>query len=352
LVQATDCQTAAEKELILARPAPFLARSVLPGVPREKIISRDSVRDSATGLNQEETPVKQSLLIMLCMALSACGPSESFETTSEKSASGEELAVVQSSLSNPIGYHDGINSTTTWGWACDPDNYSQPLQIHFYKENFVLIGSTTANLGREPAVGSACGGNPYHGFSWTIPESLKDGVQHYIYAYAIDLNGVANPLLGSSPKVYGPVGYASTTTLCGNLASCPSGQHPITYGCSSQCNGGYFCGSTAPANTVQCQVNGSNFFQCGTNCPSGWHSTSIGCSDSCKSAAGNSCADPMVAANSAMCAPNHGSFNQCGTTCPAGYRASATYCSESCKAYRTYSCTSTTPANAATCVPG
>ena len=233
--------------------------------------------------------------VVLCMAvvvMSACGPSD-LAPGAEAPVAQEDLSVVQSALSNPIGYHDAVDSTRTWGWACDPDNFSQPVAIHFYKENNVFIGATTANLGREPAVGNLCGGNPYHGFSWNIPESLKDGYQHYIYAYAIDLNGVANPLLGGSPKLFGPVGSPVTTSGCGTI--CQSGWHPTSYGCSSACG---TC-SIGAKNTVTCAPNSANFLQCGTPCPAGWRAASYSCSLAC----GTACAS-YGGSNAAYCVPN------------------------------------------------
>jgi len=105
---------------------------------------------------------------------------------------------------NPKGYHDTIGATLTEGWACDPDNYALPLSVHFY-EGSAYLGSTVANVQRETAVGSACGGNRNHGFRWTLPSFLRDGRAHTVTAYAINVTasgapGGANPRLTNSPK--------------------------------------------------------------------------------------------------------------------------------------------------------
>lgn len=108
----------------------------------------------------------------------------------------------------PKGNHGGIDCTKTWGWACDASNYATPLTIHFYKDGpynggGTLIGSTVANGARESAVAQACGGNPNHGFTFNIPASLKDGRQHSVYAYAINVGGGSgNPLLLGSPRTF------------------------------------------------------------------------------------------------------------------------------------------------------
>jgi hypothetical protein len=108
--------------------------------------------------------------------------------------------------STPKGWHDSSNCTASYGWTCDADNYSQAIEVHFYKDGpvggtGVFIGSTLANQTREAAVGAECGGNPNHGFVFNTPDSLKDGQTHTIYAYAINLGPAGgNPVLSGSPK--------------------------------------------------------------------------------------------------------------------------------------------------------
>ena len=106
----------------------------------------------------------------------------------------------------PRGFHDGIDQSNTWGWACDADNYAQPVAIHFYMDGpagggGIFIGATTANVTR-PDVASVCGGYAGHGFNFTLPDGVKDGYQHWIYAYAISIGGGMNPLLTNSPKLF------------------------------------------------------------------------------------------------------------------------------------------------------
>lgn len=127
----------------------------------------------------------------------------------------------------PKGYHDTLSCTVSTGWACDPDNYSQAIDVHFYKDKpadngGTFIGKVTASLPRESAVGGQCGGNSSHGFSFTIPEGLKDGQRHKVYAYGINIGPSGeNPLLSQSPKIItcGTTGDPSPTAQTKNIFS-------------------------------------------------------------------------------------------------------------------------------------
>ena len=118
----------------------------------------------------------------------------------------------------PVSWHDLANRDYTSGWACDADNYNLPVVIHFYIEGGVYAGSAIANQYRGDLVSAGvCGGNGYHGFTFNLPSSLKDGRTHTIYAYAINidssggLTGGPNPLLSGSPiSVFFPAPPAET----------------------------------------------------------------------------------------------------------------------------------------------
>ena len=122
---------------------------------------------------------------------------------------------------SPIGFHDTSTCTMSTGWTCDPDNFEQALQVHFYADGQAggggrFIGATTANATRASAVGDLCGGNPNHGWRFTTPQSLKDGREHAINAYAIniDSSGVpsgVNPALSGTGKKITCVGSAPPT---------------------------------------------------------------------------------------------------------------------------------------------
>src|SRR3989344_5557135 len=87
----------------------------------------------------------------------------------------------------PYGFHDGVEAdcSITWGWTCDSDDFATPLNVRFYTHDnnaWQFRGEMTAD-GNRPDVASSCGGNPNHGFIWTLPESLKDGFQHELSAW-------------------------------------------------------------------------------------------------------------------------------------------------------------------------
>lgn len=90
------------------------------------------------------------------------------------------------------GWHDSSNVPNSqgeaYGWVC-VSNQSQPLSVNFYDGN-TLVGSTTADVQRESAVGAICGGSnsTLHGFVWQYPAQIKDGAIHYISAKAV-VNG-------------------------------------------------------------------------------------------------------------------------------------------------------------------
>lgn len=125
----------------------------------------------------------------------------------EKKSSNRKLYFLKDRLINndPKGYLESINCEKMTGWACDADDYSKAIAIHFYDGGFVgqggkFIGSTTADLVREPTVGNNCGSNNNHGFSFIVPAVLKDGESHKIYAYAINIPSGNNPLLNAGSK--------------------------------------------------------------------------------------------------------------------------------------------------------
>ncbi len=100
--------------------------------------------------------------------------------------------------------------STASGWAFDPD-YTGSIDVHLYIDGpagapgITAVG-VTANQSR-PDVGAAYPGHTNSGWTWTIPESLKNGVTHTIYPYGIDRlpNGALggnNPLLSGSPKSF------------------------------------------------------------------------------------------------------------------------------------------------------
>ncbi len=91
------------------------------------------------------------------------------------------------------------------GWACDADNYKAALDVELYADGLRgfgdgnFIGNVRANRTREQAVGNECGNNRNHGFVFDMPEDFKDGANHQIYAYGINIGSGNDTLLTNSP---------------------------------------------------------------------------------------------------------------------------------------------------------
>lgn len=120
--------------------------------------------------------------------------------------------------SYPKGVHDVASCTVIQGWTCDPDNYSQPLEVAFYKmdgepgSGADYLGSTVANQEREQGVGNECGGNRNHGFTFSTPDRVKDGQPHRIWTYVKDLGSNLIPPLTNTPKTITCQGTSPTPT--------------------------------------------------------------------------------------------------------------------------------------------
>jgi len=95
------------------------------------------------------------------------------------------------------GYAWGVledsDCTNVTGYAVDPTNTSLSIDVTLYEgasafDGGTFIATITANIYRED-VNVAYGITGNHGFSFTVPEYLKDGPEHIIYAHAIDSGG-------------------------------------------------------------------------------------------------------------------------------------------------------------------
>jgi hypothetical protein len=89
------------------------------------------------------------------------------------------------------GYLDNADCNFLKGWTCDSDDYNAKIVVHFYKDGKAgqggtYIGQTIANL-PSGDIDASCGGKPGHRFQFPIPDSLRDGVNHKIYAHAINI---------------------------------------------------------------------------------------------------------------------------------------------------------------------
>ncbi len=136
-------------------------------------------------------------------------------------------------VSAPIGQHDGIKPASgtaqfTWGWACDPDDWSRAVDVHFYLdgtyETGTFVGSATAS-GNRPDVGGVCGGTTNHGFDFSLPTAQLSSGTHTLHAYAIDPENVSgNPMLGGGPLTFVVEGGGGGGGGSAPAQGAPSGQ--------------------------------------------------------------------------------------------------------------------------------
>ncbi|MCI5167799.1 MAG: hypothetical protein D3903_17340 [Candidatus Electrothrix sp. GM3_4] len=173
-------------------------------------IGTDTIRDYELSVGQDKWEKEEFSVpdepgkynIVACadrIALYDNGHGEVYEEHKSNDCSTEAVFTVVAKNNIPDGYFDSATCDSLSGWAKDPDT-ADPIYIHFYADGPLgtgtFIGASLADSYR--------GDLPYddknHGFSFTLPNSVNDGTEHQIYAYAIDSNGGENPLLTSSPK--------------------------------------------------------------------------------------------------------------------------------------------------------
>ncbi|WP_437677945.1 hypothetical protein [Sorangium sp. So ce131] len=109
----------------------------------------------------------------------------------------------------PIGWLDGIDSSgVATGWAVDPD---LPASV---RVQFWLTGPGTAGLRLISGANMVNADLPRldvnaylqmagdHGFSYRIPDSLRNGTQYNLHAFAFDRTGDLHAELSGSPKPF------------------------------------------------------------------------------------------------------------------------------------------------------
>lgn len=104
---------------------------------------------------------------------------------------------------SPIGFLDGVNiqQGVALGWSRDPDNPSASNSVDCYVDGTgqtAFIGRVVANLASPdlPPPGS-------HRFSMPVPMNFRDGNNHQMYCYGLDVTGGDPPfLLSGSPKTF------------------------------------------------------------------------------------------------------------------------------------------------------
>ena len=107
----------------------------------------------------------------------------------------------QPSGSAPVGVVDEVDlNGIVSGWTCDADSYGTGLTVSFFVDG-AFVASATANLTRSDASGS-CAGTTAHGFSYSLPLSYFNGVQHSVTVYGANVGLGSNAALSGSPKSF------------------------------------------------------------------------------------------------------------------------------------------------------
>ena len=202
---------------------------------------------------------------------------------------------------DPAGSFDYAGCDYATGWACDVDDYSKPLAVHFYLDGEYAKGGTwlgyipTANVMREAGVANSCGGYANHGFKYNLPDSVKDGKPHTLYMYAINVPDGANPLLGSKTITCDATHVCAANAVDGCRVCKSDGSAWVDT--DSKCLNGQTCSGGKCVSTSACAPNCSNKV-CGQDGCGG----SCGACGSGKACNGGVCAAqspaaPMVSAN-------------------------------------------------------
>ncbi|MBU0619141.1 endonuclease/exonuclease/phosphatase family protein [Patescibacteria group bacterium] len=87
---------------------------------------------------------------------------------------------------DPHGWFGVVGCDSVSGWTCDLDVPEKSIDFHVYSDGQFLTGGR-AGIYREDAVKEACGGiSNYHGLSFDIPDSLKDGRVHQLEIFGLN----------------------------------------------------------------------------------------------------------------------------------------------------------------------
>lgn len=130
----------------------------------------------------------------------------------------------------PSGHLDYAGSDAIFGWAYDADAPGSAVEVHIYVDGVPTV-SVMANQDRQDLVAAGVAPTPNHGFGW-VPEGIGAGT-HVIEAYAINIGGGANPLLGSrtittgSQLPRGTLDFATPGLVSGWAYDADAGEAPV-----------------------------------------------------------------------------------------------------------------------------
>jgi hypothetical protein len=93
------------------------------------------------------------------------------------------------------GYLDLADCNGLVGWAWDANRPSTSITVDIYANGVLQASGILANDYRADLLATGKG-NGYHGFGWTVPQSLKNGVTYSMVA----IYGGTGTALGTTPK--------------------------------------------------------------------------------------------------------------------------------------------------------
>ncbi|KKP95916.1 MAG: hypothetical protein US25_C0017G0005 [Candidatus Moranbacteria bacterium GW2011_GWE1_36_7] len=131
------------------------------------------------------------------MAAKADSDSDITEMRENNNWSDEAVFVVTTPNYTPVGSLELATCNATQGWASD-QNTTNPIYIHVYAgdangNNQVFKTAVYANIYQDN-VG-------YHGFTWSVPDTLKTGAPFTLFFYAINVPAGNNPLIGQTQLI-------------------------------------------------------------------------------------------------------------------------------------------------------
>ncbi len=108
---------------------------------------------------------------------------------------------------NPVGYFDGLGCDMYWGWGCDRNGFSTPLNFQLYVDGS-FYGTLSTNRTRNDVAG-VCGGTTYHGFNYAVPAAYANNIAHTFSVNAVNVGAGSNTNIGT-------LGRGTTCPACGS----------------------------------------------------------------------------------------------------------------------------------------
>lgn len=108
---------------------------------------------------------------------------------------------------DPVGALEVVDCLGARGWAQDPDQPTVAIDVHVYfNAQPGVAGASAIAVHADAQRDDLCMqlGTCTHGYSLELPLGVRDGADHDVWAYGIDLEGINNPAVGGPIKVNCP----------------------------------------------------------------------------------------------------------------------------------------------------